>query len=209
MRRTESTLSSIVIVAAFVGTLVYPVLNVSAGLSGADYVAAYFHQLAYLFFIEPYYSALDGAGAAAGPLQHAAVLFVLWLAIAALVARARQQNHRYRMAFLVLFPALAIYAFNILFDAGAQAPSVEPAAVVALIGSIIYEIYYAGKWSRVCLTIITFGLCSAYALHTALGFWGAIAASGTMAIVQLVWSGIELNLFNSTYVLHDRKFQCR
>jgi len=206
MTRTEATLSSMIVVLVVACAVIVAAAQISNRLA-ADNAGVLAGHLGYAFFVEPYYSQLDCSGemGAFTPI----VLFVCWLVTAGLIAKARRLNRRFRPAFLVIFPALAVCAFNGVFDTGDAAPAIEPAAIVALIGAIIYEVSFAGRWSRISLAAITFGLCAAYGVNTGLGFWGVIVACTTATVVQLVWSGLEMDVFGSTYATQSRQFQYR
>ncbi|HUW32993.1 MAG TPA: hypothetical protein VM223_15400 [Planctomycetota bacterium] len=206
MTRTEATLSSVIVLLVFACAVIVTAGHISNRLA-ADNMGALAGHLGYAFFIEPYYSQLDCSGEMGSFTP--VVLFVVWLVTTGLIAKARRLNRRFRPAFLVIFPALAVCAFNGVFDTGDVGPAIEPAAVVALIGAVIYEISFAGRWSRISLAVITFGLCAAYGVNTGLGFWGIIVACTTMTVVQLVWSGIEMDVFGSTYAIQGRQFQYR
>ena len=206
MTRNEVTLTSVTAVLVLACAVLLGTMYVGSTLM-SDVDGKYVKLIGYVFFIEPHFSTVDCSGDIGShtPL----VVFAGWMVTAALVAKVRRQNRRFRLACLVAFPALAICAFNGVFDTGDIMPSVEPAAVVAVIGVVLYEIANAGSWTRLSLAVITFGLCAAYGVNTGFGFWGTVVASGTMALVQLLWSGLEMNLFDSTCVLQGRKFQYR
>lgn len=156
-------------------------------------------RVGYVFFLEPFHTAA-GESAAMGKL-----VFCAWLCVAALILKARQEKRAARSALLLLLPAAAVAGFNACFDAGSAAPMVEPAAVIALIGVLVYELALLCQWSRAGLSLAAFAVCSAYAMHTPLGLWGAMVAATAMLVVELIWSSCEMNLLDSTIVLQDRK----
>jgi len=160
-------------------------------------------RLGYVFFVEPFRSTVGGG--AAVPV----LVFGAWLGVAALILKARRESHQARPALLVLLPAVAVAGFNALFDVGTAAPAVQPAAVVTLIGVLLYEVAFACRWSRLGLAFTSFVACAAYGLHTALGLWGALVAATAMLAAELIWSGGEMNLLGSTSALRDREYGYR
>jgi hypothetical protein len=156
-----------------------------------------------VFFIERF-----STGEYAGALV-AKLICGTWLVVAGLILKARKESRSVRMASLVLLPVVSIVAFNGVFDVGPNTPAFEPAAAIAVIGVLLYEMAFKCRWSRVGLALATFAACSAYGLHTALGLWGAFVAAGVMAGVQLVWSGVEMSVLGLTIALRDRKFGYR
>ncbi|HUS59405.1 MAG TPA: hypothetical protein VM141_12205 [Planctomycetota bacterium] len=166
----------------------------------------YYPLLGYAFFIEPYFSEL---GRHVGFQLVPAMVFLVWMLTAAALTKVRRENRRFRLSFLVLLPPLSICAFNGLFDAGSSMPIVAPAAVLTLIGVVIYEIAYAEGWARIMTCIASAVLCISYGLHTGLGLWGSIVASFAMVLVQLAWSSVEMQVFSLTSPFYNRKFQYR
>jgi len=154
-----------------------------------------------VFFVEPFYGAAPG-----GPWRMLA--FVTWLALAGLIAKPKKPEHCVRVACLVLFPAVAIGLFNCVFEVAAP-PALEPTAVVALVGALFYEISLACKWTRLTMVCVSFAACSGYGLATALGLWGTAVAAAAMITVQMVWSGIEMNVFRLTSASRDRESEYR
>jgi len=159
-------------------------------------------KIASVFFIEPFYSE-------ASPELRGGVIFATWLAVAGIILKARKQSRGFRMVLLMLFPAAAVCAFNGLFEVSTMVPAVAPTAVVALIGALLYEAAVVCTLGRLSLAMITLAACGAYGMFTGLGFWGAGVAALAMAVAQLAWSGIEMNLFRLTSALRDRKFEYR
>lgn len=206
MIRNEATLSSIMIVLVLACVVLLGTLYVGDTVM-SDVDGKYVKLLGYVSFVEPHFSTVDCLGDMGSYTPF--LIFAVWLATAALIVKLRRQNRRFRLAFLVAFPSLAVCAFNGVFDTGGIMPSVEPAAVVAVIGVVLYEVAYAGSWTRLSTAVITFGLCSVYGINTGLEFWGTLIACGTMSVVQLLWSGLEMDLFDSTCILQGRRFQYR
>ena len=159
-------------------------------------------KVASVFFIEPFYSA-------APPEMQGGVVFATWLAVAAVIFKSRKQSRGFRMVLLMMLPTAAVCAFNGLFDVGAMTPAVGPTAVVALIGALLYELAIFCTLGRMSLATITFAVCGTYGVFTGLGLWGAGIAALAMAVAQLAWSGVEMNLFRLTSALRDRKFVYR
>lgn len=155
-----------------------------------------------VFFIEPFYSA-------ASPEMRGGVIFATWLVIAAVIFKSRKQSRGFRMVLLMLLPTAAVCAFNGLFEVGTMTPAVGPTAVVALIGAVLYELAIFCTMGRMSLATITFAVCGTYGIFTGLGLWGTVIAALAMAVAQLAWSGVEMNLFRLTSALRDRRFEYR
>lgn len=201
MKMSKTRLSSLVALCAAICLAVFALVQLHANPAGAA------PRLAYVFLIEPWFTEVSAANAAGS--MTAGVVFLTWLIIAGLVVKSRSDCRRFRTGFLVALPALAICAFNAVFDAGCNVPGVAPAAMVALIGTLIYELAFARNWSRLCMVMVTFILCAAYGAHTSLGPWGTLVSACTMGAVQLVWSGIEMSALDLTFGMQNRKFGYR
>ena len=181
---------SLISACAFAFALIFLLMYVSS----TDNVLT---RLGSVLFVEPFCAEM--------PIVPKAVAFATWLAVAAAIAKARKPSRRFRPALLVLLPVLSIYAFNALFKARGAAPAVAPAAVVAVIGVLLYEISVACGLTRLTMAAFGFAVGASYGAATALGLWGGVVAAGAMAVVQLVWSGMEMNVFRLTSARWDRE----
>jgi len=163
-------------------------------------------KLGYVFFIEPFYSMLNvhGVNGAVASM----VAFSSWLIVACLLARMQNSKQRLSLAFLVIFPALAICALNAI-AAGDAASSIEPAAIVAVLGTLLYHAGRERRWSRLFLFVATLAVCSLYGMHTGMGLLGGLVAASTMAVVVTLWSGLNTPVYSLTFSGHGRKFQYR
>jgi len=164
-------------------------------------------KVGYVFFIEPFYSMMNVHGATGA--VSSMVAFSSWLIVACLLARMQNKKQKLSLAFLVIFPALAICALNAVAATADATSSIEPAAIVAVLGTLLYHAGCGRRWSRLFLFVATLAVCSLYGMHTGMGLLGGLVAASTMAVVVTVWSGLNAPVYSLTFSGHGRKFQYR